>query len=56
MEGLTTWRDPQCAERLGEPKSAWGNAISSLLGHWETLARFGQGDGAPLENNLVARA
>jgi len=40
MEGLKRWLETQCAERLVEPKSSLGKAISSLLGHWETLTRF----------------
>ena len=40
MEGLKRWLEPQCAARLVEPQSSLGTALSSLLGHWETLTRF----------------
>jgi len=56
MEGLKRWLETQCAERLVEPNSSLGKAISSLLGHWETLTRFFSVPGAPLDNNTVERA
>jgi transposase len=56
LDGLKRWLEPQCDERLVEPKSSLGKAIASLLGHWETLTRFLSVPGAPLDNNLVERA
>lgn len=56
MEGLKRWLETQCAERLVEPNSSLGKAISYLLGHWETLTRFLSVPGAPLDNNTVERA
>ena len=56
LDGLKTWLDTQFAERLVEPNSSLGKAISYLLGHWETLTRCVQVEGAPLDNNLVERA
>lgn len=56
MEGLKRWLETQFAERLVEPNSSLGKAISYLLGHWETLTRFLSVPGAPLDNNTVERA
>jgi hypothetical protein len=56
MDGLKTWLDTQFDERLVEPNSSLGKALSYLLGHWETLTRFLSVPGAPLDNNLVERA
>lgn len=39
-----------------EPNSSLGKAITYLLGHWLTLTRFLQVEGAPLDNNTVERA
>lgn len=56
MDGLTSWLEKQFRDRLVEPHSALGKAISYMQGHWETLTRFLQVPGAPLENNGVERA
>ena len=56
MDGLKGWLEQQCDERLVEPNSSLGKAMAYLLGHWETLTRFLQVPGAPLDNNLVERA
>ena len=40
MEALKRWLRQQCDERLVEPNSSLGNAMSYLLGHWDTLTRF----------------
>ena len=56
MDGLKRWLQQQGNERLVEPNSSLGKAISSLLTHWETLTRFVAVPGAPLDNNLVERA
>jgi len=56
MDGLKGWLEQQGAERLVEPNSSLGKAMAYLLGHWETLTRFLQVPGAPLDNNLVERA
>ncbi len=56
MEALKPWLGQQSADRLVEPNSSRGTAIASLLGHWETVPRFGSVPGAPLAHNLVERA
>jgi len=56
MDALKQWLDQQRAERLVEPNSSLGKAIAYMQTHWETLTRFLQIAGAPLDNNLVERA
>jgi len=56
MDALKRWLDQQGAERLVEPNSSLGKAIAYLQNHWETLTRFLTIAGAPLDNNLAARA
>jgi transposase len=56
MEGLQRWLATQSDEHLVEPNSSLGKAIGSMQNHWETLTRFLQIPGAPLDNNLVERA
>jgi len=56
MDTLKRWLDTQCDDRLVEPNSSLGKAIAYLQGHWETLTRFLEIAGAPLDNNLVERA
>src|SRR6266849_7409712 len=56
MDSRKKWRDTQRDERLVEPHSSLGKAMASMQTHGETLTRFWQIAGAPLENNLVERA
>src|SRR5215510_7949573 len=56
MDELKTWLDKQMDDCLVEPNSSLGKAISYMQTHWETLTRFLQIAGAPLDNNLVERA
>jgi transposase len=56
MDELKEWLDKQIADRLVEPNSSLGQAVSYMQKHWETLTRFLQIEGAPLDNNLVERA
>ena len=56
IDDLQSWLDPQLADRLVEDNSALGRAIHYMQDHWETLTRFLQIEGAPLDNNLVERA
>jgi len=56
MEKLQAWCTRQFGERLVEPNSALGQAISYLLRHWEKLTLFLRQPGAPLDNNIVERA
>jgi transposase len=56
MEELHVWLVQQFDERLVEPNSALGGAITYLLRHWEKLTLFLRVSGAPLDNNLCERA
>jgi len=56
MDGLKSWLEKQLRDRLVEPNSSLGKAISYMQGHWETRTRFLSVAGAPLDNNLVERA
>ena len=56
MEQLKHWLDAQFEERTVEPNSSLGKAFHYLLTHWQTLARFLEVPGAPLENNRAERA
>jgi transposase len=56
MDALKEWLERQGAERLVEPNSSLGKAITYLLGHWATLTRFLTVPGAPLDNNVAERA
>jgi len=56
MEKLHVWFGRRFEERLVEPNSALGGAISYLLRHWEKLTLFLRVAGAPLDNNVCERA
>jgi hypothetical protein len=56
MEELRIWLVEQFDERLAEPNSALGGAISYLLKHWERLTLFLRRAGAPLDNNVCEQA
>src|SRR6185436_15448558 len=53
MTRLKRWLERQTVERLVEPNSSVGKAISYLVDHWEALMRFLHEPGAPLENNVA---
>ena len=56
MEELHIWLEQQFQQRLVEPNSSLGGAISYLLKHWEKLTLFLRVAGAPLDNNIVEQA
>jgi hypothetical protein len=56
MDKLEAWLKAQFAERLAEPNSGLGKAISYLLNHWARLTLFLEKAGAPLDNNLAERS
>jgi transposase len=56
MELLHAWMIKQFDERLVEPNSSLGGAISYMLKHWERLTLFLRVPGAPLDNNICERA
>jgi transposase len=55
MDELRGWLDKQFDDHLVEPNSSLGKAITYMQGHWETLTRFLQIVGAPLDNHIVER-
>ena len=56
MEDLQKWLTKQLVDRLVEPNSGLGRAITYFLRHWEPLTLFLRKAGAPLDNNIVERA
>ncbi len=52
MEKLNSWLNKQIDEKLVEPNSGLGQAISYMLKHWPELSRFLHTPGAPLDNNI----
>jgi transposase len=56
MDDLRTWLKRQFDEKLVEPNSALGGAITYLLKRWEPLTLFLRRVGAPLDNNVCERA
>jgi transposase len=55
MDELHRWLQTRFDERLVEPNSSLGGAISYMLKHWEPLTLFLRVPGAPLDNNLCER-
>jgi transposase len=53
---LKTWLEQQTAERLVEPNSRVGQAMTYMLEHWATLTQCLKEPGAPLDNNVAERA
>jgi transposase len=53
---LRMWLEQQTAQRVVEPNSSLGKAISYMLNHWASLTRFLKEPGAPLDNNTAERA
>lgn len=56
MDDLHDWLNSQFDEKLVEPNSSLGQAISYMLNHWKALTLFLRKAGAPLDNNIVERA
>ena len=56
MEKLHVWLGRQLEDRLVEPNSSLGRAISYMLKHWERLTLFLRVPGAPLDNNICEQA
>lgn len=56
MDSLEAWLRRQFEEKLIEPNSAMGGAISYLLKRWDSMTLFLRKAGAPLDNNLCERA
>jgi len=56
MAGLRAWLARQFEDRLVEPNSSLGGAVSYMLKHWGKLTLFLRVAGAPLDNNICERA
>ncbi len=55
MAELKTWMTEQIEERLVEPNSGLGEAITYMQNHWEKLTLFLREPGAPIDNNIAER-
>lgn len=56
MDDLESWLDRQTKEKLVEPNSGLGKAITYMNKHWTKLTRFLEIPGAPLDNNICERS
>ncbi len=56
MESLREWIAEQFDERLVEPNSSVGRALTYMVKHWEGLTKFLVVAGVPLDNNVCERA
>ena len=55
MNELHRWLTARFAEKLIEPNSSLGGAISYMLKHWQKLTLFLRVPGVPLDNNICER-
>jgi hypothetical protein len=56
MDELQSWLDKQLEDRLVEPNSSLGQAITSMQNHWQTLTRFLARPEVAMDNNTAERA
>jgi transposase len=56
MDEIKRWLNRQIDEKLCEPNSDLGTAITYMLNHWEPLTLFLRVPGAPLDSSIVERA
>jgi len=56
MDALKAWMEKQLADQQVEPNSRLGGAFNYLLKRWESLTRFLEVPGAPLDNNAAEQA
>jgi hypothetical protein len=56
MEKLEQWMQAQLDDKLVEPNSGLGEALSYMLRRWDKLTLFLRVAGAPLDNNVVELA
>ncbi len=52
MNALRSWLDTQFKDKLVEPNSGLGKAITYMIKHWKELTQFLIVPGAPLDNNI----
>jgi len=56
MNTLRTWLDTQFKDKLVEPNSGLGKAITYMIKHWKELTQFLRVPGAPLDNNICEQS
>jgi len=56
MDDLQRWMDTQIEQKLVEPNSALGKAITYMTKRWDRLTLFLREPGAALDNNISERA
>ncbi len=56
MDEIKRWLDKQLDEKLCEPNSDLGSAVTYMLNHWGPLTLFLRVPGAPLDSTIVERA
>ena len=56
MGKLKIWLNKQIDDKLVEPNSGLGQAITYMIKHWPELTRFLHVPGAPLDNNICEQA
>jgi len=56
MKDLKKWLDEQLDQKMVEPNSGLGQAITYMLRHWKPLTAFLRIRNAPLDNNICERA
>jgi len=56
MDEMKRWLNKQLDEKLCEPNSDLGSAVTYMLNHWEPLTLFLRVAGAPLDSSIVERA
>lgn len=56
MSELKEWMEAQLRDKLIEPNSGMGQAISYMLKRWDRFTLFLRIPGAPLDNNICERA
>jgi hypothetical protein len=55
MDELQQWCEQLLEQKIVEPNSALGKAITYMLKHWPALTQFLTTAGAPLDNNFLER-
>lgn len=56
MDALRSWLDTQFKDKLVEPNSGLGKAITYMIKHWNELTQFLRVPGAPLDNNICEQS
>ena len=56
MDEMKRWLNKQLDEKLCEPNSDLGSAVTYMLNHWGPLTLFLRVAGAPLDSSIVERA